>query len=32
MARGASKHPMEQLEKSKFVQACAILNQIIDIR
>ena len=31
-ARGASKHPMVQLEKSKFVQACAILNQIIDIR
>jgi mRNA interferase MazF len=31
-ARDASKHPMAQLEKSKFVQACAILNQIIDIQ
>lgn len=30
-ARGASKHPMNQLEKSKFMQACATLNQIIDI-
>ncbi len=30
-ARGASPHPMKKLEKTKFDQTCAILNQIIDI-
>jgi len=30
-ARKASPHPMKKLEKTKFNQACAILNQIIEL-